>query len=116
MIKQKFYEYESFGEKAKVVVEYSQYSDYGNTAVMLKDAEDGALWSVLSVNIKPLEEGCFAVDVNNCPTAVKFLIDNNIAKPLNSDIKSGYCVYPIFKLTSTEMKRYKEAISELEQW
>ena len=54
MIKRKFYEYESFGEKAKVVVEYSQYSDYENTAVMLKDAEDGALWSVLSVNISSI--------------------------------------------------------------
>ena len=108
----KVYEFDCYGEKANVIVKYSQYRDFRNTAVLLMDAVDGSAWATLSVKINPLEEGYFAVDVNNCPTAEEFLIINNIAKPTGKEIASGFCIYPIFKLTSAEMKKYKAAVED----
>ena len=100
------YEFDCYGTIAKVTINYSQYMDPKNVAVILNDANDGSCWAKLSTNIRPLPDGQFAVDTNNCPTAEDFLSKYNIATSTGKSIQSGFCTYPIYALTETEYKKY----------
>ena len=107
------YEFNCYDEIAKVNIEYSQYIENNNIAIILRDAYDKSVWARLSVNIKSLPEGQFAVDVNNCPTAEEFLIKYGIAIPTGKDVISGYCVYPIYELTKPEYNKYLKIKAKL---
>ena len=76
----------------------SRYIDNNNTAVCLSTKE-GEPFATLSVNIEKLRFGTFCVDTNNCPGAEKFLTENNIATPTGDKFRSGFCEYPVYKLT-----------------
>ena len=54
------------------------------------------------------EETAF-IDVNNCPWAIQFLIENEIAIPLHINVGSGFCSYPLYKFDLTKVRMEKNA-------
>ena len=53
----------------------------------------------ITVNIEDLPVDEFAVDTNNFPEAGRILKENHLAVPTDKLLHSGYCVYPVYKLT-----------------
>ena len=83
------------------------YANTGNLyiGVMGMDKELGAYtaWTDLSVNIMKLGKGEFAYDANNnyaYNDIIDILQKNGVVKYLGHDIPSGYCKYPVYKVTS----------------
>jgi hypothetical protein len=77
-------------------VKFFQYQIFGNFGLQVY--VDGEPFATLTVNIEPLQYREFCVDVNNFPGALEFLYENGIAKPTPEVRRSGYCIYPVWKL------------------
>lgn len=77
------------------------YLKNSNIVLTLFDNENGP-FSNITVNIEDLPVDEFAVDVNNFPQALRVLKENRIAKPTGKQVRSGFCMYPIWKLTIDE--------------
>lgn len=71
---------------------------YNNLVLTLFDPEEGPFANI-TVNIEDLPVDEFAVDTNNFPEAGKILRQNHLAVPTDKLLHSGYCVYPVYKLT-----------------
>lgn len=82
------------GENIEVI--FDTYTNNKNTAVILRTEDFG--WMTISTNIRRLDPGLFAVDTNNHPKAETFLVDNNIAEPTGDLLRSGFCIYPVYKI------------------
>ena len=96
-----FFENEAVFE---VNVVFGTYSSGGRLSVSLFcRSEDGSfsdLYDVISVNFvesKLLPKRAQFVDVNNHPRIGKWLEDNQIARPLEICILSGFCRYPAYE-------------------
>lgn len=84
--------------KYKVRVSFDKYANNQSLAVkLITDEED--IFAVVSVNLTEswfIPKNSAFIDVNNCPFAEKFLIENNIAKPVGIYSQSGFCSYPLY--------------------
>ena len=82
-----------------------RYATFDNLVLTLFDPEEGP-FSNITVNIEQLPVDEFAVDVNNFPSATWILNYNNIAHPTEKVLRSGYCIYPVWKLNEEVLKEY----------
>lgn len=92
-------EYEYNGCKVRLVPQI-----YGNgwPALMLETAEDGELYTVLSVNLEEMDaiglpDRTF-IDTNNNPEAMEFLVNNGLATDTGYKRRSGWVEYPMVLL------------------
>lgn len=89
------------GPSYSVTLDFSKYTLNNKLAVRLIRA--GAPWepfAVVTINLQsPLQDETHAfVDINNCPWAEEFLVDNAIATKVDGcDTISGYCTYPLYE-------------------
>lgn len=77
---------------------------YGNgwPALTLETAEDGELYTVLSVNLEDMDaiglpDRTF-IDTNNNPEAMEFLVSNGLATDTGYKRSSGWVEYPMARL------------------
>lgn len=82
-----------------------RYATFDNLVLTLFDPEEGP-FSNITVNIEPLPVDEFAVDINNFPGAIDILHYNNIAHPTEKVLRSGFCIYPVWKLNEEVLKEY----------
>lgn len=92
--KVKFKDY--YGDNHVLNIKADTYYFTGNLS--LQTYEEGLPYARITVNISPLPPNEVAIDVNNFPEALKILYDNNIAFPTEKVIRSGYCIYPIWRI------------------
>ena len=85
-------------------------------AVQLMDADDFAPFAMLTVNLPDDEDtrelcgdNAQFVDTNNCPWAIEFLEENEIAKPTGFCGFSGFCVYPLYQFDTNKLNIVKVA-------
>ena len=81
------------------------YVKYNNLVLTVFDPEDGPFANI-TVNIEDLPADEFAVDVNNFPDALGILVDNNIAEFAGKQLRSGYCIYPVYRLLLDSERRF----------
>ena len=74
------------------------YLLHKNLVLTLFDPEEGP-FSNITVNIEELPLLEFAVDTNNFPQATTVLHENKLAEPTEKVLRSGFCIYPVWKLT-----------------
>lgn len=94
-----------YGEKV-MKLHAGFYVAHNNLVLTLFEPEEGP-FSNITVNIEQLPVDEFAVDVNNFPSALRILVDNNIAHPTEKVLRSGYCIYPVWKLNEEVLKEYE---------
>ena len=94
-----YYKLNAYGETYNVRPVRSHYIDNNSIAVMLIE-DTGEEFAVITVNIADTDflgdETHAFIDTNNCPWAIDFLTDNNIATAEGYYGISGYCTYPLF--------------------
>ena len=73
------------------------YAKYNNLVLTIFDPEEGPFANI-TVNIEELPADEFAVDVNNFPDALGILVENRIAEYAGKQLRSGYCIYPVYRL------------------
>ena len=73
------------------------YAKYNNLVLTIFDPEEGPFANI-TVNIEELSADEFAVDVNNFPDALGILVENRIAEYAGKQLRSGYCIYPVYRL------------------
>ena len=84
----------------------NRYADNNNLyiGVMGRDASNNYFepWCDLSVNLIPLKNGEFAFDANNNSTnnIIEVLQEAGVVEALGIELPSGYCKYPVYKVTS----------------
>ena len=81
------------------------YVKYNNLVLTIFDPEDGPFANI-TVNIEELPADEFAVDVNNFPDALGILVENKIAEYAGKQLRSGYCIYPVYRLLLDNERRY----------
>jgi hypothetical protein len=84
-------------QNTEVKLYTDHYATNGNIAILMI-AEDGDIFTIISKNVQPLADSCFAVDENNNPGIAKWLIGNNISEDTGGAVHSGYVKYPVHKL------------------
>ena len=84
--------------------EYQIFENFG-----LQVYVDGEPYATITVNIEPMQYREFCVDINNFPGALEFLYENGIAEPTPEVRRSGYCIYPVWKLNEMFFNGAKEA-------
>ena len=89
-----------YGEKV-MKLHAGFYVKYNNLVLTLFDPEEGPFANI-TVNIEDLPVDEFAVDVNNFPQAIGILAENRLAEFTGKQLRSGYCIYPVYKLTVEE--------------
>lgn len=97
-------------ESESVKVKFFFYQD-GNFGLQLYI--EGEPYATITVNIEPMPYREFCVDINNFPEVMGFLYDNNIAEPTGACVRSGFVIYPVWKLNKKYFDDVKEA---LERW
>ena len=93
-----------YGEKV-MKLNAGRYTLYDNLVLTLFDPEDGPFANI-TVNLEDLPADEFAVDQNNFPEAIGILIKNRVAEFSGKVIRSGYCIYPVYKLTLDNERRF----------
>jgi len=90
----------------KCVIVLATYAA-GGYAITLKDAEDGSPIGTLTKYLDGIPESCVALDVNNWGDELPWiLLENNIIEDnLINVLKSGYCLYPVYKLHPDILKQ-----------
>lgn len=91
-------------------IKFFKYQIFENFGLQLY--VDGEPFATLSVNIEPMQYREFCVDVNNFPGALDFLYENGIAEPTDEVRRSGYCIYPVWKLNKMFFEGAEEAAKE----
>lgn len=95
------------GEEVKVKFFFYHEGNFG-----LQLYIEGEPYATITVNIEPMQYREFCVDINNFPEAMGFLYDNNIAEPTGACVRSGFVIYPVWKLRSYFFIDVKEALEE----
>lgn len=89
------------GRTYPVTLKFLQYNDNKTLAVKLVSAiPPWSPFATISVNLGGgrQDDTHAYLDTNNCPWAVEFLQDNEIAKPVEGAIGvSGFCTYPLYE-------------------
>lgn len=91
-----------YGEKV-MKLHAGFYVANNNLVLTLFEPEEGP-FSNITVNIEQLPVDEFAVDINNFPEVIGILKYNNIAHPTEKVLRSGYCIYPVWKLNEEVLK------------
>ena len=94
-------------KSSRTEIKFFKYKIFENFGLQVY--VDGEPFATLSVNIEPLQYREFCVDVNNFPGALEFLYENGIAKPTPEVRRSGYCIYPVWKLNKMFFDGAEEA-------
>ena len=92
-----------YGEKV-MILHAGFYVKYNNLVLTIFDPEDGPFANI-TVNIEDLPADEFAVDVNNFPDALGILVDNKIAEFAGKQLRSGFCIYPVYRLILDKKER-----------
>lgn len=103
MPKKIIYEIDAWGVKTPAHLYAVQYTQSGTLAIVARTT-CGEPFAVLTVNLSSLRLTTYQsfVDTNNCPWAEKFLVENNIAKPVpHVSRRSGFCSYPLYSFNPT---------------
>lgn len=82
----------------------NRYANNDNLMVALKEADSGAPFCNVSVNLGQMPENCICVDNHNCPALPAFLEENKIGKSFGISMCSGYCAYPVYELDMDYIK------------
>ncbi len=90
------------GRTYPVTLKFLKYNDNQTLAVRLVSAiPPWSPFAIITVNLgdkNHQSENQAYLDTNNCPWAVEFLQDNEIAKPVDGVIGvSGFCTYPLYE-------------------
>lgn len=102
----KFKDYE--GEDVKV--KFFHYQEFENFGLQLYI--EGEPYATITVNIEPMQYREFCVDINNFSEAMSFLYNNRIAEPTGACVRSGFVIYPVWKLKSYFFIDVNEALEE----
>lgn len=94
-------------ESDHVEVKFFEYQLFENFGLQVY--VDGEPYATITVNIEPMQYKEFCVDVNNFPGALDFLYENGIAEPTPEVRRSGYCIYPVWKLNKMFIDGASEA-------
>lgn len=100
-------------EDEDVKVKFFRYQEFENFGLQL--FIEGEPYATITVNIEPMQYREFCVDINNFPEAMYFLHDNNIADPTEDFVRSGFVLYPVWKLRSYFFVGVREALQEFER-
>lgn len=81
-------------------IHFNRYVN-NNIAITLNDVEDGSSVVTITRWFKDLEQDEVALDINNCGYSIASLLigANIIEDEIIQIIPSGYCDYPVYKLT-----------------
>ena len=103
----------TFGEcyGNQVALRFYRYQMFENFGLQLYI--EGEPHATITVNIEPMQYREFCVDINNFPEGMQFLYDNGIAEPTGACVRSGFVIYPVWKLNEKYFDGVKEA---LERW
>ena len=93
----KIYTINHAGYTATVEIIVARYDVNDNLAIELLDVEDICIFCTITKNIVPLPFGFAAVDVNNCPFAQDFIVENGLGELIGMEVESGFVSYPIYK-------------------
>ena len=83
----------------KVRTQPTKYLYTNNLAVLL-DGVTQEPFATITVNLPghgELPADTAFVDTNNCPWAEDFLTKNGLAEKTNTEARSGYCIYPLYR-------------------
>lgn len=97
-------------EGDEVKVKFFKYQMFENFGLQLYI--EGEPYATITVNIQPMPYREFCVDINNFSEAMAFLYDNNIAEPTGACVRSGFVIYPVWKLKSYFFIDVNEALEE----
>lgn len=105
----------TFGECSgkQVVLRFLKYQMFENFGLQLYI--EGEPYATITVNIEPMQYREFCVDINNFPEAMAFLYDNNIAEPTGACVRSGFVIYPVWKLNEKYFYGVAEALERRER-
>lgn len=91
----------TFGDNAEVYLKLNTYVNPCGLCVSLIDADNSELYARITVNLEGADLHCSglisAIDVNNTPEAIAFIEENNLGEFTGLDIKSGRCIYPVYR-------------------
>lgn len=78
----------------------TKYVDPENTAIIAM-MEDGEMYGYVSRNLiyGNLSEDEIFMDMNNSSQLCKAMIKDGLLKPTGESVSSGYCVYPVARIT-----------------
>lgn len=82
----------------------SHYINNNNLAISIKSKVEGRLGN-LTVNIESVKNGYAVIDTNNCDFAENLIEKYGLGNQVNC-IKSGYCIYPIYKMDINKLLEY----------
>lgn len=90
------------GRTYPVTLRFTRYTNNQTLAVQLVQASGhvlGVTLATITVNLSgPTQNDTHAfLDTNNCPWVEEFLRDNDIAKPVGVNMRSGFCTYPLYE-------------------
>lgn len=93
-----------YDKKYKVNLYKAHYNN-NDTAFYIKgkNVEEVITVCIPHSGIELTEELAF-IDINNCPWAIQFLIENNLAVPLYINVGSGFVSYPLYKFDLTKVR------------
>ena len=79
----------------------SKYVNSENTAIIAM-MDDGEMYGYVSVNLihRNLSEDEIFMDMNNSSQLCNAMIKDGLLKPTGETMSSGYCVYPVAKITN----------------
>ena len=102
----KFYTVKTDFGMYKVRILPTKYLYNNNLAVALA-TDTNEPFAKITVNIVDhgeLPADMAFVDTNNCPWAEDFLTENGLAEKTDTEARSGYCVYPLYKFDLDKLK------------
>ena len=96
-----------YGKTYEIWLSRSKYRNNDTLAVMA-DYIEGP-FAVLTVNLDdPLQDEEYAyIDINNCPWAEDFIVDNDLGTFTGEYGYSGWCEYPLYHFNIDKIKSVK---------
>ncbi len=96
----------ALGRDVEVFFTLNHYSMNNNLCINMVAVNEGP-WSTLTknfdVNLEPDEA---FIDTNNNAGIDEILVANGIAEPTGKGIRSGFCIYPLFKFNLDVVEQY----------
>lgn len=103
-------------------LQISRYLNTGGIYVGLFTMEENfpEPYGDITVNLGTVPDYCGFLDVNNLPGIAEFVEKNDLARPLNILLPSGFCCYPLYEFNKEKlrelcpegMKEYEQAVAK----
>lgn len=58
----------------------------------------------LTVNLGYVPDYCGFLDINNNPGIASFVEENGLARPLDIEVPSGFCCYPLYEFNKEKLR------------